>query len=64
MKNKDKINKISIDSIKIDEIHTRYVKKMGSGAIVYFFKEHIGKKVYVIIPKEDKVRKKPKHKRM
>jgi putative transposon-encoded protein len=52
-------NKINVESIEIDEIHTRYVKKMGNGAIIYFLKEHIGKKVYVIIPKE-KARKKIK----
>jgi putative transposon-encoded protein len=55
-------NKIEIESIKIDEIHTRYVKKMGNGAIIYFFKEHIGKKVYIIIPKEKDKKNKSKRK--
>jgi len=45
-------NKIDVKSIGIDEIHTREVKKAGNGAIVYFLKEHIGKKVFIIIPEE------------
>lgn len=59
---KEKIGEINIQGIKIDEIHTRYVKKMGSGAIIYFFKEHIGKKVYIIIPKEENKNKGEKKK--
>lgn len=55
-KNKDK-DRISVEGIKIDEIHTRYVKKMGNGAIIYFLKEHIGKKVFIIIPEEKKNKK-------
>jgi len=44
---------IKIENIRIDEIHTREVKKAGNGAIIYFLKEHIGKKVFVIIAKEE-----------
>jgi putative transposon-encoded protein len=47
------MKKIAVDPIKIKEIHTREVKKAGNGAIIYFLKEHIGKKVYIIIPDED-----------
>ena len=50
---KEKMN-INVKSIEIGEIHTREVKKAGNGAIIYFLKEHIGKKVYVIIPKDEK----------
>lgn len=47
MKNTSKIKELEIDEIFIAE-----VKKHGNGARIPFVKEHIGKDVFIIIPKK------------
>ena len=46
-------NKIIIRDIEIDEIFTSEVKSHGNGGRIPFFRKYIGKKVFVIIPKEN-----------
>ncbi|MFH1227293.1 MAG: DUF2080 family transposase-associated protein [Planctomycetota bacterium] len=43
--------KIKFSEIEIAEIHTRLVRPSGTGAVINFLKRHIGKKVFIIIPK-------------
>lgn len=46
-------NKIAVKNIEIDEIFTSEVKPHGNGARIPFFRKFMGKKVFIIIPKED-----------
>jgi len=46
-------NKIAIKNIEIDEIFTSEVKPHGNGGRIPFFRKYIGKKVFIIIPKEN-----------
>lgn len=39
-------------TIEIGELYTRTVKATGGGAMLNFKKKYLGKKVYIIVPKE------------
>lgn len=44
-------DKIRFSEVEIAELHTRYVRSSGTGAVINFLKRYIGKKVFVIVPK-------------
>lgn len=43
--------KVKFTEIEIAEVHTRVVRPSGTGAVINFLKRHIGKKVFVVVPK-------------
>lgn len=43
--------KIKFSEIEIDYIFTRVVRPSGGGAVINFLKRHIGKKVFIVVPK-------------
>lgn len=44
-----KIN--AVISVDVNEIFTRKVEASGTGAVIYFRKDYIGREVYVVVPR-------------
>jgi putative transposon-encoded protein len=43
--------KVRFSEIEIGELYSRNVRPSGSGAVINFLKRHIGKMVFIIVPK-------------